>query len=197
MWFLPLAPSAGVPSGSVVLIRPFTGSTVNWPTLRSIWTAGISACSVAGLLTRSMRCRSGCGSFGVSDRGLACRSASIGVERPERAGGQAQYNLFKLIKLAVTGLTSFSTKPLRLAIGAGFLLCLAAIGLALYYLIQALVYDLHSVAPGFATLVILLLLLNGITMLLLGIIGEYLAQIFLEVKGRPTFVVERYVNFRE
>jgi len=128
---------------------------------------------------------------------IGLRSTSIGVERPERAGGQAQYNLFKLIKLAVTGLTSFSTKPLRLAIGAGFLLCMAAIGLALYYLLQALVYDLHSVAPGFATLVILLLLLNGITMLLLGIIGEYLAQIFLEVKNRPTFLVERFVNFRE
>ncbi len=128
---------------------------------------------------------------------IGLRSTSIGVERPERAGGQAQYNLFKLIKLAVTGLTSFSTKPLRLAIGAGFLLCLAAICLALYYLIQALVFDLHDVAPGFATLVILLLLLNGITMLLLGIIGEYLAQIFLEVKDRPTFVVERFVNFRE
>ncbi len=72
---------------------------------------------------------------------------------------------------------------------------MAAIGLALYYLIQALVYDLHSVAPGFATLVILLLLLNGITMLLLGIIGEDLAQIFLEIKGRPSYLVERVVNF--
>jgi dolichol-phosphate mannosyltransferase len=126
---------------------------------------------------------------------IGLRSTSIGVQRPERAGGKAQYNLVKLIKLAITGLTSFSTKPLRLAIGAGFLLCFAAISLAVYYLIKALAYDLHSAAPGFATLVILLLFLNGVTMLLLGIIGEYLAQIFVEVKERPTFVVERFVNF--
>jgi glycosyltransferase involved in cell wall biosynthesis len=126
---------------------------------------------------------------------IGLRSTSIGVERPDRAAGVAQYNLIKLIKLAMTGLTSFSTKPLRLAIGAGFLLCVAAIGLALFYFLNALVFDLHSAAPGFATIVILLLFLNGVTMLLLGIIGEYLAQIFMEVKNRPTFVVERVVNF--
>jgi len=128
---------------------------------------------------------------------IGLRATSIGVRRPERAGGEAQYNLFKLIKLAVSGLTSFSTKPLRLAIGVGFLLCLAAMGLAGFYLIQALVYDLHRAAPGFTTLVILLLFLNGIVMLLLGIIGEYLAQIFLEVKDRPTYLVERLVNFED
>ncbi|MEZ5275623.1 MAG: glycosyltransferase family 2 protein [Opitutaceae bacterium] len=128
---------------------------------------------------------------------IGLRSTSIGVHRPDRAGGVAQYNMVKLIKLAMTGLTSFSTKPLRLAIGVGFCLCIVAIALAVFYLIKALVFDLHSAAPGFATIVILLLFLNGVTMLLLGIIGEYLSQIFIEVKHRPTFVVERLVNLPE
>ena len=76
----------------------------------------------------------------------------------------------------------------------GFGLCLSAIGLGLFYLIKALVFDLHTTAPGFATLVVLLLFLNGTVMLLLGIIGEYLAQIFIEVKRRPTFLVDRFVD---
>ena len=127
---------------------------------------------------------------------IGLRSTSIKVHRPERAGGQPQYSLYKLVQLAINGLTSFSTRPLRVAMGVGFLLCAAAFILAIFYLIQALVYDLHAVAPGFATIVILILFLNGVTMLLLGVIGEYLALIFLEVKERPTFVVDRLVNIK-
>ena len=66
-----------------------------------------------------------------------------------------------------------------------------------YYPGRALVHDLHSTAPGFATFVILLLVLNCIMMLLLGIIGEYLAQIVLEVNDRPTSMVERLVEFED
>ena len=79
----------------------------------------------------------------------------------------------------------------------GFGLCLSAIGLGLFYLIKALIFDLHTTAPGFATLVVLLLFLNGTMMLLLGILGEYLAQIFIEVKRRPTYLVDRFVDLED
>ena len=108
--------------------------------------------------------------------------------------GEPKYGFLELMRLAAAGLTSFSTRPLRLAMALGFCLCLSAIGLGLFYLIKALVFDLHTAAPGFATLVVLLLFLNGTVMLLLGILGEYLAQIFLEVKRRPTYLVDRFVD---
>ena len=125
---------------------------------------------------------------------IGLKTASVAVSRPDRAAGESKYPFWKLVRLAVAGLTSFSTRPLRIAMALGFGLCLSAIALGLFYLVKALIFDLHTVAPGFATLVILLLFLNGTVMLLLGIIGEYLAQIFLEVKRRPTYLVDRVVD---
>jgi glycosyltransferase involved in cell wall biosynthesis len=125
---------------------------------------------------------------------IGLKTTSVSVRRPDRAAGESKYGFWKLTRLAAAGLTSFSTRPLRLAMALGFGLCLSAIGLGVFYLIKALVFDLHAAAPGFATLVVLLLFLNGTVMLLLGILGEYLAQIFLEVKRRPTFLVDRFVD---
>ncbi|MEZ5275639.1 MAG: glycosyltransferase family 2 protein [Opitutaceae bacterium] len=125
---------------------------------------------------------------------IGLKTASVAVSRPDRAAGESKYPFWKLVRLAVAGLTSFSTRPLRIAMALGFGLCLSAIALGLFYLVKALIFDLHTTAPGFATLAILLLFLNGTVMLLLGIIGEYLAQIFLEVKRRPTYLVDRVVD---
>ena len=125
---------------------------------------------------------------------IGLKTTSVSVRRPDRAAGESKYGFLELMRLAAAGLTSFSTRPLRLAMALGFFLCLSAVGLGLFYLIKALVFDLHTAAPGFATLVVLLLFLNGTVMLLLGILGEYLAQIFLEVKRRPTYLVDRFVD---
>lgn len=128
---------------------------------------------------------------------IGLKSTSVAVFRPSRAAGESKYGFWKLMRLAAAGLTSFSTRPLRLAMALGFGLCLSAIGLGLFYLIKALIFDLHTAAPGFATLVVLLLFLNGTMMLLLGILGEYLAQIFIEVKRRPTYLVDRFVDLED
>ena len=128
---------------------------------------------------------------------IGLKTTSVAVYRPSRAAGESKYGFWKLMRLAAAGLTSFSTRPLRLAMALGFGLCLLAIGLGLFYLIKALIFDLHTTAPGFATLVVLLLFLNGTMMLLLGILGEYLAQIFIEVKRRPTYLVDRFVDLEK
>ena len=78
----------------------------------------------------------------------------------------------------------------------GALLCLGAVIGALIYLIIALFTSIHIAAPGFSTLVIVLLFSNGLIFLYLGILGEYLGQMFLEVKGRPSFIVERTINIQ-
>ena len=116
------------------------------------------------------------------------------ISRPVRAAGRPQYSLPKLTTLAFSGLTSFSTRPLRLGFICGTLLCLgAAIG-ALIYLGLALFSNIHIAAPGFSTLVIVLLFSNGLIFLYLGVLGEYIGQMFMEVKARPSFIVERTIN---
>ncbi len=119
------------------------------------------------------------------------------ISRPVRAAGSPQYSLPKLTKLAFSGLTSFSTRPLRVGLICGGLLSLSAVISALIYLGVALFTDIHIAAPGFSTLVILLLLSNGLIFLYLGILGEYIGQMFMEVKGRPSFLIERTINVEE
>jgi len=119
------------------------------------------------------------------------------ISRPIRAAGSPQYSLPKLTKLAFSGLTSFSTRPLRVGLICGGLLSLSAVISALIYLGVALFTDIHIAAPGFSTLVILLLLSNGLIFLYLGILGEYIGQMFMEVKARPSFIVERTINLEK
>jgi dolichol-phosphate mannosyltransferase len=119
------------------------------------------------------------------------------ISRPARAAGQPQYSPGRLIKLASSGLTSFSTRPLRLGFICGSMLCLGAIAASLIYTGLALFSNTRLAAPGFSTLVVILLFSNGMVFLYLGVLGEYIGQIFMEVKGRPSFLVERTINLPE
>jgi polyisoprenyl-phosphate glycosyltransferase len=116
------------------------------------------------------------------------------ISRPARAAGRPQYSLSKLTTLAFSGLTSFSTRPLRVGLVCGSILCLGAIIGAVIYLGIALFTNIHLAAPGFSTLVIVLLFSNGLIFLYLGVLGEYIGQMFMEVKARPSFIVERTIN---
>ena len=125
---------------------------------------------------------------------LGLRGKAFPISRAARAAGDSQYSFAKLTKLAFSGLTSFSTKPLRIGFFCGGLLCFIAVAGALIYAGVALFTDARIAAPGFSTLVIVLLFSNGLVFLYLGILGEYIGQMFMEVKGRPSFVIERTVN---
>ncbi|MGH8092340.1 MAG: glycosyltransferase family 2 protein [Chthoniobacterales bacterium] len=118
------------------------------------------------------------------------------VARSARAAGDPQYSSGKLVKLALSGLTSFSTRPLRVGFICGTVLCLCAVVGALIYAGLALFTDTRVAAPGFSTLVVILLFSNGMVFLYLGVLGEYIGQIFMEVKGRPSYLVERTLNLR-
>ena len=118
------------------------------------------------------------------------------VARSARAAGAAQYSLGTLVKLALSGLTSFSTRPLRIGFICGSFLCFCAVLGALVYIGIALFTNIHMAAPGFSTLVVVLLFSNGMIFLYLGVLGEYIGQIFMEVKGRPSYLVERTLNIR-
>jgi polyisoprenyl-phosphate glycosyltransferase len=128
---------------------------------------------------------------------LGLPSKAISIARAARAAGAPQYSPRKLLKLATTGLTSFSTKPLRVGFICGALLCFLAVTGALIYAALAFLINVHIEAPGFTTLVIVLLFSQGVVFLYLGILGEYVGQMFLEVKARPSFIVERTINLEK
>ena len=126
---------------------------------------------------------------------LGLRSKPFHISRPARAAGEPQYSISGLVKLATSGLTSFSTKPLRVGFIGGAILCfLSALG-AVAYIAVALFTNIHIAAPGFTTLVVVLLFFDGLLFLYLGILGEYIGQMFLEIKARPSFLIERTINF--
>lgn len=125
---------------------------------------------------------------------IGLNSKPFPIRRSERAAGTPRYTLKKLISLGVNGIVSFSAKPLRLATIAGISMCGLSLSLAAGYLLAWLFYNIHMKAPGFTTLAILVLFLSGVQLLMLGVIGEYIRQIYLEVKGRPVYLVARTLN---
>jgi len=115
---------------------------------------------------------------------------TIGVpyERPQRAAGSSKFNLWRLWNFALDGVVSFSTAPLRAWFYVGVVIATIAVLYALFIITRVLIFGIDT--PGYASLLIAVLLMGAIQLLSLGIIGEYLGRLFLEVKGRPIYVVE-------
>jgi len=115
---------------------------------------------------------------------------SIGVpyERPLRAAGTTKFNFWRLWNFALDGVVSFSTAPLRAWFYVGVVIAGIACLYALFIVTRVLILGIDT--PGYASLLIAVLLMGAIQLLSLGIIGEYLGRLFLEVKARPIYVVE-------
>ena len=115
---------------------------------------------------------------------------AIGVpyERPARAAGASKFNLWRLWNFALDGVVSFSTVPLRVSFYSGVVIAVVAVLYALFILGRVLLFGIDT--PGYASLLVVVLLMGAIQLVSIGIIGEYLGRLFLEVKGRPIYVVE-------
>jgi polyisoprenyl-phosphate glycosyltransferase len=115
---------------------------------------------------------------------------SIGVpyERPQRAAGTTKFSLWRLWNFAIDGVVSFSTAPLRAWFYVGVVIAAIAVLYAIFIVTRVLILGIDT--PGYASLLIAVLLMGAIQLLSLGIIGEYLGRLFLEVKARPIYVVE-------
>ena len=122
------------------------------------------------------------------------RQTGITYERAARFAGEPKYNFKKLLKLAMDGLFSFSTVPLRVATYVGLSVSgLAFIGV-LFTLVQKIFAEQFTKiglapSPGFPTIVISVLFLGGVQLICLGILGEYIGRIYEEVKGRPLWIL--------
>jgi dolichol-phosphate mannosyltransferase len=117
------------------------------------------------------------------------RQTVIDFDRPARAAGTTKYPLLKMVRLAWDGMTSLSAAPLR----ASTLLGLAALVLGVAYALRAVYvgYVLGLGVPGWTSLVIVNIFFSGVVLICLGLVGEYVARIFDEVKGRPLYFVRR------
>lgn len=105
---------------------------------------------------------------------------------PERYSGKSRFNLVRLLILGVDGITSFSVRPLRLALVLGAMLSVFGFSYMIWLIIE---WFIHDVLKGFTTIVVLICLLFGVLFLILGVIGEYIGKIFEESKQRPLFIV--------
>ena len=123
------------------------------------------------------------------------KQIGLPYERCSRAAGEPKYTFRKLLKLALDGILSFSSIPLRIASLAGFCLSLISLVGILFTLCQRIFSSFFSriglgPVPGFATIVISNLFLGGVQLICLGIIGEYLGRIYDEIKRRPQWVIK-------
>jgi dolichol-phosphate mannosyltransferase len=121
------------------------------------------------------------------------KQTSIPYKRAQRYAGESKYPLSKMLRFAVDGILSFSTKPLQMSVGLGMLCALFALAGILYALVVRLFT--RSWVEGWTTVVIAVLFIGGVQLICVGILGEYIGRIYSEVKNRPLYVVQEYRGF--
>lgn len=121
------------------------------------------------------------------------RQTAVEYVREERFAGETKYPLRKMIRLSLDAITSFSTKPLKIAGILGFIL--SAVGFVYMFFVLYQHFFTDSTAPGWTSLIAISLLFHGITLLLLGVLGEYIGRTYEEAKRRPLYLVSDKVNF--
>ena len=127
---------------------------------------------------------------------LARNQSGFEYERRERKHGTSKFPVVRLIGLAIDGIVSHSTVPLRLASVFGFGVAILTVLLALLYALMRVFFE-QSIPAGFTTAVILELLSIGLNAIFLGIIGEYLARIHMQLRQVPVTVVRRTINIAD
>jgi glycosyltransferase involved in cell wall biosynthesis len=116
-------------------------------------------------------------------------------DRDPRAAGETKWNYAKLVDLAIEGITSFTTAPLRWSAFFGIIISAFAFAFMIWIIIKTLLFG--EPVAGYPSLMTVILFLGGIQLLSLGIIGEYLGRIFNESKHRPLYFVDEYNEEKE
>lgn len=122
---------------------------------------------------------------------IGFQTDTVAYERQMRFAGVSKYPLKKMVSFAIDGITSLSIKPIRVIALTGIVLFLVSIFMMLIYLIG---YCTGKTVQGWATIVISIWGIGGLELLATGIIGEYIGKIYMETKGRPRYIVEKYLH---
>lgn len=121
------------------------------------------------------------------------RQEAVFYDRVERASGTSKFSYWKLWTLAIDGITSASTAPLRIWSYLGALVAVSALAYAMFIAIHILVFGAD--VPGYASLIISVLFLGGVQLISLGVLGEYVGRILIETKQRPVYIVRDRIGF--
>lgn len=117
------------------------------------------------------------------------RTTTIEYVREPRQRGRTKFDTWRLWNLALEGITSFSSAPLRVWTYLGFIVAVISFILALKVILRTLIYGIEL--PGYASLMTVVLFLGGIQLVGIGVLGEYLGRVFSEAKARPLYIVQR------
>ena len=124
---------------------------------------------------------------------LGFKETTIEYVRAPRAAGETKWNYWKLYKLAIDGIISFTSLPLKIWSYIGATVAISGFVYGIYLIIKTMVFGVDS--PGYASIMVVLLFMSGLILLCLGVIGEYLSRIFIEIKARPLYIVMETVGF--
>ena len=125
---------------------------------------------------------------------IGYKSAQVYYTRKKRFAGKSKYPLKKMLAFAWEGITSLSTKPIKMITVLGICSFIVSIIFMVYSVVR---YFMGETITGWASIMVSLWMIGGLILLSLGIIGEYLGKVYLETKGRPRFIVERYLRDEE
>lgn len=121
------------------------------------------------------------------------RTEVIEYARPKRAVGESKWKISKLLGLAIDGIVSSTTLPLRIWTAVGAMIACAAFGYAVFLVIRTMVGGVET--PGYASLMVAILFLNGLVLFTLGLLGEYIGRIASQVRGRPLYIIAETRGF--
>jgi glycosyltransferase involved in cell wall biosynthesis len=124
---------------------------------------------------------------------IGMQSAVLEVKNDRRKSGYGNYTFFKRFNLMVDILLAITSRPLNVLINISLIALIASLGLGIYTIINYIRYP--DITPGYATIITLMIFFGSMTLLVLGIIGRYLSNIYIEVRQRPLFILQEKINF--
>lgn len=126
-------------------------------------------------------------------RGLVCwvgfKKIGVKYDRAERSAGKSKYPLKKMLRLAIDGITGFSSAPLKISFYAGILATMIGLGVFVWSILEKLLSP-NTTVPGWASLMIAIVFFGGVQLISIGIMGEYIGRIYDEVKQRPLYITD-------
>lgn len=122
---------------------------------------------------------------------IGYRTECVYYDRKERAAGESKYPLKKMLALAFDGISSFSIKPISLILGMGLFIIFCSIVALIYALIS---YFTGHVVPGWTSLILSIWFLGGLQLLAIGLVGQYIGKVYIEVKHRPRYNIEKVLS---
>ncbi len=125
---------------------------------------------------------------------IGYRTDSVYYDRKERVAGESKYPLKKMLALAFNGISSFSVKPISMILGLGMVIIVCSLLALLYALIS---YCTGHVVPGWTSLILSIWFLGGLQLLAIGLVGQYIGKIYIEVKQRPRYNIEKVLTHED